>query len=459
MPVQPSNPVIVGGGITGLTLADLWSGQGIPVTLVEKEAQMGGLARSIFIQGQPYDLGPHRFFTHNQELLDYILNVLGDNIQWIDRKNSVYMGGHFIDWPLTRQAIWYLPTIELVRAGLDLFIRSRKQGDNFEDFIINHYGPTLLRIFFKPMTEKFFRIPSKLVHPDWATAGVDRAIIEKYPHINNLRYLLSRIVLPGPDLKFIYPRSGGIQTFSDNLCARLISPGTCRLLNGTAVERVEMENDRVSAVITSAGERLPADLMVWTAPVSDLWKMLTGEDSELSFLTTIFFYLMPVKSISREEQWIYFPEEKFRINRLTFQSNFYSGGRPEIKAVCAEVTAAEDEIFTREPDRLYKQVIADLVRAGILSGPDDITHHQTAVVRASYPVLTVNYLEKLEKMSARLGQIKNLFLLGRSGMFWYNNIDNSINAALKFGQWLSGLDRLPDADEKNHWLLQARQKY
>ena len=77
----PHRPVIVGAGITGLTLADLWTRKGMDCVLIEKEDTPGGLARSIEIQGTPYDLGPHRFFTYDSEVLAYIEEALAGKLK------------------------------------------------------------------------------------------------------------------------------------------------------------------------------------------------------------------------------------------------------------------------------------------------------------------------------------------------------------------------------------------
>lgn len=452
-------PVIVGGGVTGLALADLWSRRGMDCTLVEREPVLGGLSRSVQVDGLPYDLGPHRFFTHDPEVLDYILGVLGGNYDWIERKTSFYLSGRYHQWPITRQALWSLPWKESFRAGIDLLLRSHRPVDNFEDFIISRYGPTLNRIFFKPITDKFFRIPSKLVHPDWAVASVDRSIIDKYQHVDTLYYLLARLIKPPEPFHFIYPRQGGMQFFADELARRLDSCGHCRVITGTPAAEVETARGKVCSITLADGERIETDGVVWTAPVTKLWELVTGSPSTLNFLTTIFYYLMLDKAVTRPEQWIYFPEEEFRVVRISIQGNFYREGGDRFRAITAEVTAGEEERIITDPERGFSRVVDDLVKLGVITGPGRVTGHVTVVVPESYPVYSSSYRRDLESMLSELCALDNLYIVGRSGMFWYNNMDNCIKVGMEFDRWMQSIDELPSAEQKKAWVHEARSRY
>ena len=49
----------------------------------------------------------------------------------------------------------------------------------------------------------------------------------------------------------------------------------------------------------------------------------------------------------------------------------------------------------------------------------------------SYPIYHKHYPRELEKARRALGQFENLHLAGRTGMFWYNNMDHSIENAMQ----------------------------
>ena len=100
--------VIVGAGIAGLTLAHNLANAGKKVVVIEMEKDVGGLARSFRYDGFTFDIGPHRFHTDDQEVLQFIKKVLEPNLLTIRRKSGVYMFGKYFEWPLASSSIFRL---------------------------------------------------------------------------------------------------------------------------------------------------------------------------------------------------------------------------------------------------------------------------------------------------------------------------------------------------------------
>ena len=48
-----------------------------------------------------YDIGPHRFFTKNQEVYDLFLKMLGDDAVGVSRKTRILFKNSYFDYPLT----------------------------------------------------------------------------------------------------------------------------------------------------------------------------------------------------------------------------------------------------------------------------------------------------------------------------------------------------------------------
>ena len=69
---------IIGGGLTGLSLASLLQED---QEILEKSPEAGGLCRSIQEEGFTFDYGgSHIIFSKDEEVLRFILDLLGDNI-------------------------------------------------------------------------------------------------------------------------------------------------------------------------------------------------------------------------------------------------------------------------------------------------------------------------------------------------------------------------------------------
>ena len=75
-------------------------------------------------------------------------------------------------------------------------------------------------------------------------------------------------------------------------------------------------------------------------------------------------------------------------------------------------------------------IINSLVRAGVIIDKNNVKHIHIERIRNTYPVYDLNYKKELNILKKKLGRFKNLYLLGRCGTFWYNNMDHSIRQAL-----------------------------
>ncbi len=87
-----------------------------------------------------------------------------------------------------------------------------------------------------------------------------------------------------------------------------------------------------------------------------------------------------------------------------------------------------DEVWEK-PENLIETVIDDLIKVRLIEGKKDIGNITIEKVLNTYPVYDIDYPEKLEKALGALATFKNLKLLGRTGTFWYNNMDHSIRMA------------------------------
>ena len=76
--------IIIGAGPAGLTAADklLDYKEEYEVTILEEGQEIGGISKTVEYNGNRMDIGGHRFFSKNQEVMDYwkkLINVQGKN--------------------------------------------------------------------------------------------------------------------------------------------------------------------------------------------------------------------------------------------------------------------------------------------------------------------------------------------------------------------------------------------
>ena len=166
------------------------------MTVLEREERVGGLARSYRYGGHTFDVGPHRFHTDDEDVERLVLDVLGEDRLTIDRSSAVWLYNDYHDWPLTRSSLLKLPPLVMARAGVDLFRRPADRGDSLEAYILSRYGRTLYDIFFRPYPEKFCLYKCSELHRDWASAGINRAVIDKRLRFDSLWHVAKTTLLP-----------------------------------------------------------------------------------------------------------------------------------------------------------------------------------------------------------------------------------------------------------------------
>ena len=439
MPNNSTAPiVIVGAGVAGLTLGHLLSKTGKPVIIVEQEAKVGGLTRSFRYDGFTFDIGPHRFHTDDQQVMNFILEILKDNHLVIPRKSGVYMFGKYFDWPLGSSSLFKLPMNVMVKSFFDLLRKSQvKNPDSFTEHTISQYGDTLYRTFFKHYTEKFIRIPCEDVHTDWALAGINRAVIDKRVKADTLFDLIKGVLLPKRvDTVFIYPRQPGVDNFCRILADNIRQQGSI-VHTDTRVKKVVRNGDAINEVELSNGESVEVDKLIWSGEIHSLAGMLGLEPFPLRYLSMVCYNTAIKGEPTRDYQWIYYGDRSITINRISVPCLFNPANAPEgYSGVNVEITCFEgDEIWER-PETMIPVVRKDLCASKLVRSADDIEEIWIERIRNTYPIYDLPYRQNLSKAISKLSKLENLMLLGRCGTFWYNNMDHSMKMAMDYAEHL-----------------------
>ncbi len=424
--------VIAGAGIAGLTLAYELCKAGRDVTVIEKENVVGGLARSFtYKNGYTFDAGPHRFYTELPAVLQLIHEVLEEDILTMPRKSGVRMFDRYFEWPLGFMDLFRMPLRDCLAVAVDMFMKKRREGESFEDYILSAYGKTLYEIFFKPYTEKFLGLPCGDISKHWALTGIDRAVIDSSIKVNNLYSLARSFFSPQPPLQFIYPESGGIGVFSEKLRKKIQMLGG-RVILGEAVSGVSCNSDGCISKVTADGVDYNCDTLVWSAPIPELTALLGVAAPALSYLSLVIYNFMIAAVIKPTYQWCYFGAEDVPFNRISYPTLFNPALAPAGEVgICVEVTCRKGEAVWQNPETMTERIVESMIANGVIRSKEEICGCRIERVGGAYPIYTLDYAEKLDISLALLHQFTGLELLGRTGRFWYNNMDHSIEDALE----------------------------
>ena len=93
-PASP-NILIVGAGPAGLTAAAecvrLRGGSGEGITLLEQEpSTVGGISRTVCHKGFRFDIGGHRFFSKNPEIVRWWQERLPEDFLSVHRQSRIF---------------------------------------------------------------------------------------------------------------------------------------------------------------------------------------------------------------------------------------------------------------------------------------------------------------------------------------------------------------------------------
>jgi protoporphyrinogen oxidase len=442
--------VIVGAGVTGLVTGHLLAEAGVKVIIIEKLPIVGGLARSFRYDDFVFDCGPHRFYTANKNVSNYLDRVLKDNSTFFPRKSEVYFKGKYYGWPIKPQNLMQLPPKLAGKSFVDLAINGFKEyGDlTFEDYILRQYGPTLYQHFFKGYSEKFLGIDPAETHSDWAKVGINRAIIDDSAQMQNLYQLLKTTLLHGnaEPPRFLYP-SGGMQDAWNKVSGMFQALGG-RIITSTGA-RMEGADGHIDAVWAN-DERIEPSVVIWTAPITLACKQLNLTSPNLKYLGLLLYNIMVNETPIRDYQWCYYGSKKLLINRVSIPKFFSPQTAPQgTGGYCAEVTCMEGDNRWQHAERLTDWVIDDLVSVGIIRNRTNVIDARVERLEASYPIYHKDYPAKLDLARSQLSKFKNLHLAGRTGLFWYNNMDHSMENAMQLTKRLLRDAGHSEAEEAN----------
>ena len=438
--------VIVGGGPSGLGAAYELSRSGLPVLVLETLPQVGGLSRTMQRRGLRYDVGPHRFYTKSREVLRLWHDILQDKLLSVNRLTRIFHEDTFFKYPLEiMDALSGLGALESCRIVGSYLLAQWQQMwapqpiKNFEDWVVNQFGRRLFEIFFKVYSEKVWGIPCQSIGAEWAGQRIKG--LNLYTAVWNVLVKHNQSRPRTLADQFFYPRLGAGQ-FYEKLAAHVVASGG-EVLVGHKSVALYHEQGRVRGVVAqdNQGHRLEIDAqaVISSAPLTETIQTLIptappeilGHAAKLRFRGHIGVHLALERRLF-PDQWIYVHSKALRMARIADYCNF----SPDMSTVpgCGGVTV---EYFVFPGEGLWQASDADLLilaqqelgQCGQFSQKKIVDGF---VVRHphAYPLIELGYASHLQIIQAYVDRIEGLQVIGRGGMFRYNNQDHALLSGL-----------------------------
>ena len=407
--------IIIGAGPAGLTAGYELVKRGYDVTILEEDNQVGGIAKTVFYQGNRMDLGGHRFFSKDQRVTKwwkemmplqgapaYDDKVLGRSVPLSEggpdpekedrvmltrnRVSRIYYNQKFFDYPISLK--W--ETLKNMGLGTTLlvgfsFLKAtlfKRPNDNLENYYINSFGKKLYSMFFEGYTENLWGR-----HPSEIDASWGKQRTKELSIFSILKDMFSKVFMSKEQRQkhvqtslieeFIYPKLGPGQLWET--VADEIEKLGGKILMRTSALGLVTENGKVRAVRCrdEAGEReLEGDLFFSSMPVKDLVSGMNDVPDDVAAVAKGLPYrdyvtvglLVDRLNLKNETQhktlgnivpdcWIYVHDKSVKVGRMQIFNNWspYMVEDPE------HTVWIGMEYFCKEDDDFWSMTEADCI--------------------------------------------------------------------------------------------------
>lgn len=434
--VEYAPVMILGAGPAGLTAAYELSARGVRSVVLEQDAVVGGLARTVEYKGFLFDVGGHRFYTKVALIEKIWRDVLGPDLLERPRLSRIYYRSRFFHYPLDAvDVVRGLGIAEVMRCGgsfLKARLFPRRPEDDFETWVSNRFGRRLFDAFFRTYTEKVWGIPCHEIRAEWAAQRIRGLTLHS----------LVRDALTGAQngsgiktliRDFLYPRRGPGLMWSR--MSEILARRGVEVFLKTPVTAIERQGGRITRIV--AGERAwRPEHVISTLPVQNLVAMLNPSPpasvveaaAGLRYRDLIVVGVIVERDHLFRDNWIYVHEPGVKVGRIQNYVNWSPEMSPD-----PERTGLGLEYFCGEGDALWSMSNADLIamarrELASLKLVEEGAIMDATVIRApkAYPVYDRGYRERLGSIRQFLTGIANLQAAGRNGLHRYNNQDHAM---------------------------------
>ncbi|MBI5379920.1 MAG: FAD-dependent oxidoreductase [Nitrospirae bacterium] len=437
--------LVLGGGLAGLSAGVALTRAGRRVLVLEGNPGVGGLARTLSHGPFRFDLGGHRFFTKDEAVETFLLDLMGDELVTVSRSSKILLRDRYIDYPL--KPLNAVRGLGLPVAVRILFEYAQEQIKGWirpprlvslEDWVVNRFGRTLYRIYFRDYSEKVWGIGCGRICKEWVEqriqglslgAAIRKAFVK--PRGKPIATLVNR---------FLYP-SLGIGRIAERMREEIAECGA--VLTDARIERLTRRGDRIASV-SARHEGLSrvweAETFISTIPIAPLVRMLDPAPPDdvlraadrLRFRDLILVVVMLDRPRVTDQTWIYIPERAVPFGRIHEPTNWSARMAPEGQTllVTEHFCFRSDPIWGRSDAELTEETVSHLERLGFIRRKEVLGSVVLRIPKA-YPLFEVGYRAHLGTIAAYLSRFENLRLAGRGGMFRYYNMDHAMASGLE----------------------------
>lgn len=450
--------LVVGGGISGLVSAYFLAKAGHQVTLVERNAQCGGLLRS-FDYGEfgKFDYGAHNILELGIAELDELFWSLWPEEDWqvtltrngqtraltgLIYQNTLQHGSPFIDLRAHPKWSEYVAAlmVHLNQSHEEVSIWHNLSAKAYSEYLFGEkitadiISPALLQLHNKPAGELnamvlFLTQFTRLVMFDepmmlelLATKRLAKRL--SYPDQLNLPESILNL------RRSLYPRKYGIYRVIEALQAKCEDLGVTFLMNAQ-VAAIEIASTQIAKITVQTDSVLqefkPPKAVFWTAGLMPLANLMQLEmpkqwDRPAKTLMSHFLFSQPLNAGQLSFIYDYDAGSKiFRIDNYTQ----YCEGAPRAGGYPVTVESLMYGEF--DATTLRTEIIQEMQSVGLLADPTDILFATTEVLDYGFPMLSQRNVQQMNQLreavqGVGLHNLEVLGVLAKPGLFFESDV-------------------------------------
>ncbi|MBU1998328.1 MAG: FAD-dependent oxidoreductase [Candidatus Omnitrophica bacterium] len=418
-----------------MTVADSLSRSKIDTIILEKESEVGGLARTIDFKGFKFDIGGHALFIKNTKNDVYLKEIIEHNkLLTLKRRAKILFNNKYLDYPPNISSVIGMDKKYSFRIFFDMF-KLRKDGhqDNFEKWIKANYGDCLYRIYFKDYTEKVWGVSCDNLSADWAGKRIGENSL-----FNSFCSLFKCNVYCKENRRSFYYFKDGIGLVSRVLKER-VEKNKCKIYRNVSIGRFSTDNGKICSLrFTCEGSdyEIFFKKVISTIPIVELVNLFPPGNKEtlknvtekIKYRSLILVNLILSQPIATEWYWSYFPSNEVIFSRI-HEPKYWSRDM----VIDQDKTMLSAEVFCDYDDSYWTMKDSEIIsqtKRGLLSiGLVDERNFGDAIVyrvKYAYPLYYVGFKEPLNDAKSLFNKFNNLYLTGRNGTHSYFDMEDCI---------------------------------
>lgn len=309
------NIIILGAGITGLTIGRLLRGCA-NVRILEAASVPGGIARTRDVGGVTYHtVGGHCFNSKHKDVLDFVFSIMPES-EWhkIRRVSRIDLGGYEVGYPIEYAVKEIYANDRDLAYGITRdFLSSPDEitATNLGEWFEQKFGTTLAQKYFIPYNSKIWGRDPYSMDYSWVVGKLP--IPDKRSFFDSLVGDMSDSM---PHSSFYYPDSNNQNSLIEALAEGL------DIEYDTHVDRIEKT---VAGWIVNGDHR--CDMLISTLPLNELPAMISGVPAEISEAASLLKYNkvsnMLWESEPTEKSWTYHPGKDTLFHRYIHIGSYF----------------------------------------------------------------------------------------------------------------------------------------